>query len=188
MPNSNLKTDDSIIQLIANWEKATSDSESLLWDLAWRIAAIDPEPQRSKIRTTWVENASTDTAQDTLRKAVNGAAAIIRLNGNKVPNKAVKARIEKNGATYVGRYSGRLNSDILTAKGSKVTDCLDPAKKKAKSKELIPSDAPTVETVGTLLGQLLVNAIDVDPTLLIQNVVTMANNYVATVEAAKAKK
>lgn len=188
MPNSNLKTEDSIEQMIDNWEKATSDSESMLWALAWRIALIDPEPQRSKIRTTWTEKASTDTAQQTLRKAVNGAAKIIRLNGNKIPNQKVRNRIEKNGASYVGNHASRINADILTSKGSKVMDCLDPAKKKAKSKELIPSDAPTVETVGTLLGQLLVNATDVDPTLLIQNVVTMANNYVATVEAAKAKK
>lgn len=188
MPKSNLKTEQlSIIEMIKLWESSDSDSRQKLWALGWRIGALDPDKKRSTVRKEWVERAQVGN-QDTLQRVVNGCAAIVRLNGGKLPNVQQRNRIEKNGPSTVGEKAARLNGDILTTKGSNVKDCLDPAKPKSKSTpELISGEAPTVENIGMLLGQCIVAATDSDPVQLCENVITIAMAYVAEVKN-KAKK
>lgn len=183
MPKSNLTTEQlSIMAMIEQWESADSDSRSKLWALAWRIGAIDSDKTRSAVRKEWVGRAKA-VNQPSLAKAVNAAAKIIRLNGNKLPNKNVRTRIEKNAPTVVGQYAGRLNADILSTKGSNVSECIDPAKDRNKSTELVSAEAPTVENIGLLLGKCIVNATDADPEQLCRNVITIAMAYVADVKA-----
>ena len=186
MPNSKLTTKEGILALIEKWESSHCNSIELLWDVAWRIGALDPTKKRSAIRSEWVGR-SKEVNRETLQKAVNGCAAVVRLNSGAVPNKTQKARIEKFSPTVFGQKAARLNENILTDKAKNLDNCLNPAKPRpSKVPELIPSDAVTIESVGELLGRLILQSTDVDPNLLVRNVSAVANNYV-TASRAKQK-
>ena len=186
MPTSKLTTKEGIPELLAKWESAEGNSQELLWALSWRIGGLDPDHQRSKLRRHWVDTAQ-EVNRDTLQKAVNGCAAVVRLNGGRVPTKEVRKRIESHAPTVFGQKAARLNTDILTAKAVNLEDCLNPAKRrKASAPELVSADKVTVPNIGKLLGQLILNATDADVDQLVKNVVHIANSYVAEAKA-KAK-
>lgn len=183
MPNSKLTTEGGILTLIEEWESSHGNSTELLWKVAWRIGALDPTKKRSALRAEWVGRAK-EVNRETLQKAVNGCAAVVRLNGGNLPNKTQKARIEKHALTVFGQKAARLNENILTEKAKRLDECLNPpAKRRQSVPELIPSEKVTQESVGELLGRLMLQSTDIDPNLLVRNVAQLANNYVATVKA-----